>query len=187
MRNIESKSLSQFLDSILSEFLDAMSLLTSSVFTLWGLAQILSGAAVFYGGGALLAPYMARERVLIPIAAFTFVVPMCFAALTVGWYRLHRKRKRVPRPDLNLIIGALVFMPLYFEAASLFIHKPRPLIPREIIENVLVYYLTFPYSLTLLSGYTGTGLGLGAAIVATLVIGELMRREGLRIAQHRPA
>jgi hypothetical protein len=172
MRSIESIDLSEFLTGILS--------LTKSIFTAWGIAQILSGGVAFYGIGAVLAPFMARERALIPMAVFTVVVPTSFAIMAAGWYRLCWKREGIPRPDLNLVIGSVAFMPLYFEATSLFIHKPRPLIPGEIIEDLLVYYLSLPFTLTLMSGYTGTLLGLGATIVATLVTGEAMRGKGLR-------
>jgi hypothetical protein len=154
--------------------------LTKRFLTAWRVAQVLSAGIVFYGGGIVLALFMRRETAAIPFILFTLLVPASFAALTVGWYKLCWRKSGIPRPEVNLIIGSVILMPLYFEVTSLFIYKPRPIIPRDIAEDLFWYYVMLPITVTLMGAYTATLGALILALASTLVTGELMRRRGLK-------
>ncbi|MGH7807682.1 MAG: hypothetical protein ACRENT_06270 [Thermodesulfobacteriota bacterium] len=143
---------------------------------LWSVIQIGTGALMFYSGAFVLAWFVQNDRGGIPIVLFTLLAPACFAFLTMVWYEFCTRKMSMPRPELNLIIGSAIFMPVYFEVASLLIFKPRPIVVRDILSDLFWYYITFPITLSLLGLHTATLFGLVLSIVSTVVTGRFVRK-----------
>lgn len=144
--------------------------------SLWCVAQIISGGLVFYGGGMVLAFFMQKEMGGIPFLLFTVCAPTAFALLTIMWHELRRRKPELPQPELSLIVGSVIFMPVYSEVASLLIFKPRPIVSRDILKDLFWYYIMFPVTLTLIGAYTATLGALVLTIVSTLITGKFLRK-----------
>ena len=108
--------------------------LVKEFLTTRSLAQVMSGAVAFHGCQAVFDSLAAREGVVVPIPAFALlflfalISSVTFIFLTIAWYTwsvIH-----YPYPEINLIIGSIILIPVYFELASHTIYDPRPIVVR---------------------------------------------------------
>jgi hypothetical protein len=85
-------------------------------------------------------------------------------------------------PEVSIIIGATIFMPVYFELASHLIYNPTPILASEVAEDLLSMYMLFPLTVIEVGTYTGSLHVLPLAAVSALVTGYLLRRRVRRTA-----
>jgi hypothetical protein len=150
--------------------------------SLKGLAQVLSGAGLYYTCEAVfdsLAFRQGRESsvpAIIALLSFGLAVAAFFVFLTIAWYRFFGV-KGTPYPEINLILGLIIFMPIYFMMASYLIYDPRPLSLKYIADELLWLYLLLPLSIISIATYTFTFHALILASASAVVAGHVMRRK----------
>ena len=150
--------------------------------TLRNLGELLIGTLIFYGCEAafdllLIGP---TTRVSIPgrvlFLAFAVVPPILLCLSTIWLYKRSRRRPYTVWPEVNLVVGTLIFAPIYLEFASRIIYRPRPLDFAEILQDLVWLYSMFPLTAFSIMVYTFGIAPLILSTIATTLIGWLVRR-----------
>ena len=146
------------------------------------LGELLAGAVVFYTCEAVfeflvLGP---ASWTRIPnralFLAFTVVPPFLLCLLT-GWlYRWSRKHAYTVWPEVNLVVGPVIFASIYLVVASRVIYQPRPMVLAELVWDAFGFYLMFPLSAFSIMVYTFGITPLVLSVISTTLTGWLIRR-----------
>ena len=150
--------------------------------TLRNLGELLIGSLIFYSCEAafdlLLIGLTTRvgtpSRVLF--LAFTVVPPILLCLSTVWLYRHSRRRPDTVWPEVNLVLGPLIFAPVYLEFASRIIYQPRPLDFAQILQELIWLYSMFPLTAFSIMVYTFGIAPFILTIIAATLTGRLVRR-----------
>jgi hypothetical protein len=151
-------------------------------------AKGFSGAVAYYACEALSDCFTFKEGVNAQVARlffwvfFPFLAIVAFVLLTMAWHRVPSYQGSVRYPEVSIIIGATIFMPVYFELASHLIYNPTPILASEVAEDLLSMYMLFPLTVIEVGTYTGSLHVLPLAAVSALVTGYLLRRRVRRTA-----
>jgi hypothetical protein len=151
-------------------------------------AQGVSGAVAYYACEALSDYFVFREGVNPQVARFfflfffPFLAIVAFVFLTMAWYKWPPYDPSAHYPEVFIIIGAIIFMPVYFELASHLLYNPTPILMVEVAQNLLWMYLLFPLTVIDIGTYTLSLHVLALAAVSALLTGYLQRRRVRRIA-----
>jgi len=154
-----------------------MSDMFSTIKQFWkgSLAQIFSGAILFYGIW-LVMDFLTKGNISgISFLVFTFLTPIGLGLLTFAWYRISRTSRSIPRPEFNLLVGLVIFMPVYFLFASHIYYNPQPIVLREAIKDLIWYYIAFPLTVIEVTTYTATLGALVLSLMSILITAYLMR------------
>ena len=153
------------------------------------LIQSLSAAIVYYSCEALFDYFAFRERFDLPlprfvsillVACFTFLAISAFVVLTLAWHRILSHKPGTRFPEVPMIFGTLVLMPVYFQLASHLIYNPRAIQLSELIDDLYWSYLWFPLTVVEIGSYTLSLHVFPLAAVAAVLTGYLLRKRGSR-------
>ena|SRR3989442_1286671 len=156
------------------------------------LVQSLSGAIVYYSCEALFDYFAFREGFNPPlprffsvllIACFTFLTISAFVVLTLAWHRNLSHRGGTRFPEVPMIFGTLILMPVYFELASHLIYNPRAIHLSEFIDDLYWSYLLFPLTVVEIGSYTLSLHVFPLAALAAVLTGYLLRRRASRLSE----
>lgn len=144
------------------------------------LAQALSGAIAYYACEALSEYFTTSEGGNWDVARFFFFLfPLlavsAFVLLTIAWHRI-LALKGTRFPEVIMIVGALVLMPVYFELASHLIYNPTAMNLSEVMKDLYTYYLSFPLTVLDFVSYTFSLHVFVLASLSAVVTGYLLRR-----------
>ena len=153
------------------------------LFTLKSFAQILSGGILYCGSWAIGAYFMkagntgsyVHEEVegtgkIVIFLLYTFLVPQTFMGLRLAWHVLSSKHPKLT--TACILIGAIVFLPLFYEIGlALLIKQGLPSFS-EMIKSLLVSYLLLPLTVISISVKTFTIFALILSAISTLLIGR---------------
>lgn len=142
------------------------------------IAQALSGAIAYYACEALSDYFVFRDGVNPRVGRFffflfPFLAVTAFALLTFAWHR-QKGSRRVP--EVLMILGALILMPVYFELASHLIYNPTAMHLSEVMEDLYWYYLMFPLTVMDFGSYTFSLHVFALAALSALLTGYFLRR-----------
>ena len=151
-------------------------------------AQALSGAIAYYACEGLSEYFTTREGVYEEVARFFFFLfPLlavtAFVLLTTAWHKILALKGSTRFPEVFMIVGALVLLPVYFELASHLIYNPTAMHLSEVMEDLYTYYLSFPLTVLDFVSYTFSLHVFVLASVSAVVAGYILRRrEGLALS-----
>src|SRR5437660_1069034 len=123
-------------------------------------AQGLSGALGYYACEALSDYFAFRKGANENLARLfiLFFFPLLAVAaavlLTMAWHRFLSYQGRPRFPEVPIIIGMFILMPVYFELASHLIYNPTAMHLSEIIDDLYWFYLLFPLTVMDFVTYT---------------------------------
>jgi len=147
----------------------------------------LSGAIAYYACEAL-SDYFAFRKGANAILARLFILflfPLLAVApavlLTMAWHRFLSHQGHARFPEVPIIIGMLILMPVYFELASHLIYNPTPMHISEVMKDMYWFYLVFPLTVMDFVTYTFSLHVFGMATLAALLTGYLLRRRTTRL------
>lgn len=143
-------------------------------------AQAFSGAIAYYACEALSEYFTTRDGVNWEVARFFFFLfPLlavsAFVLLTIAWHRILALRA-TRFPEVLMIVGALVLMPVYFELASHLIYNPTAMHLSETMKDLYTYYLSFPLTVMDIVSYTFSLHVFVLASASAVLTGYLLRR-----------
>jgi hypothetical protein len=149
-------------------------------------AQGVSGALGYYACEALSDYFAFRKGVNADVGRlFLFLFPLlaltAFVLLTFAWHRILPQKGRPRFPEILMVLGVLILMPVYFELASHLIYNPTAIHLSEIIEDLYWFYLLFPLTVMDFVTYTFSLHVFGMATLAALLTGYLLRRRTTRL------
>lgn len=149
-------------------------------------AQAFSGALAYYACEALSDYFVFREGVNPLVARFFFFLfPLlavtAFVFLTIAWHRILPHKGSSRFPEVLMIFGALIFMPVYFELASHLTYNPTAMHISEVMEELYWYYLLFPLTVMDIGSYTFSLHVFALAALAALLTGYFLRRRSRQI------
>lgn len=144
-------------------------------------AQSVTGAIAYYACEALNDYFVFRDGVNPVVAQlFFFFFPssaaIAFILLTIAWHRILPKGGNVRFPEVPMILGALILMPIYFEFASHLIYEPRPINPHDLMKHLLSYYVIFPLAVIDIGSYTFSLHAFALAALSAVITGYVMRK-----------
>jgi len=152
---------------------------TARLITLSALLQVLS-AACLYTGVWLVMELFGPERYSILVA--TVLLPAAFGLLTVLWYRGFRSNSNFQRPELALMIGSCLFVPLVFVLiAPVLLHQPYPGFGKA-IQTLGAMYLLLPVSVVSIATFNGTLFGLALSFFSILMAGQRKRNRAFHMS-----
>lgn len=152
-------------------------------------AQGTSGAVAYYACEALSDYFVFREGVNPNVARFFFLFffPLlavaAFVLLTIAWHKSLSHQGTARFPEVLIIIGALILMPVYFELASHLIYNPTAMHVSEVMEDLCWYYLLFPLTVMDIVTYTFSLHVFVLAALSALLTGYLLRRRASRLSE----
>jgi hypothetical protein len=150
-------------------------------------AQGVSGALGYYTCEAL-SDYFAFRKGANENLAWLFILfffPLLAVAsavlLTMVWHRILPQKGRPRFPEILMVLGVLILMPVYFELASHLIYNPTAIHVSEIIDDLYWFYLLFPLTVMDFVTYTFSLHVFAMATLAALLTGYLSRRRTTRL------
>lgn len=149
-------------------------------------AQGFSGGIAYYSSEWLTDCFTFREGVNPQIArlfffAFPFLAISGFVLITMFWYRFRLYQREAHYPEIPIVIGGIIFMPLYFEFASHLIYNRTPIVVSEVAKDLVRMYVVFPLTVLEVGTYTLSLHVLALAAVSALVTGYILRKRVLHI------
>lgn len=160
--------------------------------TVRNLRELLVGAVLFHGCQALFEFLVLRpdSRAGIPtrvfFLGFTFVPPILFCLLTVWLYRWSRRHPYTVWPEVNLIVGSIIFTPIYLVFASPLLYGNPPMQLTELFEFLAVSY-GFPLTIFSIMVYTFSITPFMLIIISTTLTGLLIRRRSRHHSRRLPS
>lgn len=150
--------------------------------------QALSGAITYYACETLSDYFVFRGGVNPWVARFFLCFfPLSAAAgfvlLTIAWHRILSPRDRARFPEILMVLGVLILMPVYFEFASHLIYNPSAMHLSEVITDLYWYYVLFPLTVMELGTYTLSLHVLVLTAFCAALTGYLLRRRGIRLSE----
>jgi hypothetical protein len=152
-------------------------------------AQGVSGALGYYACEALSDYFAFREGANANVARlfilffFPLLAVAAFVLLTMAWHRFLSHQGRARFPEVLIIIGTLILMPVYFELASHLIYNPTAIHLSEIIDDLYWFYLLFPLTVMDIVTYTFSLHVFALAALSALLTGYLLRRRAGRLSE----
>jgi hypothetical protein len=148
----------------------------------------LSGALAYYACEALCDYFAFREGVNADVGRFFFFLfPLlavtAFVLLTFAWHRILPQKGRPRFPEILMVLGVLILMPVYFELASHLIYNPTAIHLSEIIDDLYWFYLLFPLTVMDIVTYTFSLHVFAMAALSALLTGYLLRRRVGRLSE----
>ena len=146
-------------------------------------SQLLSGAVAYYAVEILCDYFAFREGVNPQVARvslvlfFPFLAILSFVLLTVAWHKLPSDQPRTRYPEVLMVIGASILMPVYFEIASYLIYNPRPILLSEVRKDLFWMYVLFPLTVMDIGTYNLSLHVLALSAVSALLTGYLLRKK----------
>ncbi len=131
------------------------------------LAQMLSGAVVYYVGLALYHFFSNGRYASVPALGLMIFTALAFPLLVIGWNRITNNYRMV----ISLPLGIILLLPGYFSAWAYFEGSTVSL--SEILRATIGGYSIFPLHLLSIQ-MTPWGWSLDIAVVVTLLSGSLL-------------
>ncbi|MEW6128911.1 MAG: hypothetical protein AB1757_17875 [Acidobacteriota bacterium] len=135
------------------------------------LAQIFSAGLFFYIGVAIYT-YFSRNLSIF------FILWSLFSAiiLMLIWHNYELSKQRKTPLSLNLLLGTIAFLPIYFPLVStIYYPKPVPLSFLEQLESILGGYLILPVLIITIQ-QTIEGWAIDLFCIAVLLTNESIKR-----------
>lgn len=149
--------------------------------SLLAVAQFLSGAIAYYCAAFLNDYFLFGKEVNKALSVISLLFfPVCAMAslvlLTLAWHKLSRKWIRKSYPEVSMVLGIALLLPIYFELASHLIYEPRPFSASEVRRDLFWLYMLFPLSVMDILSYTFSAHVLVGSSFASLLTGFILRR-----------
>lgn len=143
------------------------------------LMQVITGAVAYHSWEFVFDSLAFRQGVVLPVRPFIILLLFAllatatFVLLVIAWYEWGKVD--IPYPEINLIVGSLIFIPFYFEFASYVIYDPRPIVTAQFVRDLFWSYILFPLTVISVLTYTLTLPVFLITSISALVTGAVMR------------